>query len=576
MTSVTDTINWGTAQSDNVVTVYFVKEGESRTFASGESITSEGFNAYEKNQFQQAFDKIASVCGLTFNIVTGTSAGANADLQMVLDTNEISAMPSDDQFLGYFNPPGETYEGIGVFNGDLWDRSSGGDLTKGGFGYVTIVHELLHGLGLAHPHDNGGSSTIMQGVTSAFDDYGKNNLNQGVYTTMTYNSGYQTGALGSAPGFNDTYGYEAGPMALDIAVLQELYGTVSRNTGNTTYYMPDANKAGTMWKSIWDTKGFDAIRYDGTRDVDIDLRPATLQYGAGAGGFISAAKGIAGGYTIANGVTIEKAMGGGGDDDITGNNAANVLMGRNGRDTINGGDGGDDLYGGGGIDTLNGNNGKDDIFGGDGNDRITGGGKNDVLRGEAGNDTVQGGDDNDRVWGGYGADNLKGGAGKDVLGGGNGKDKIWGGGGHDTLGGGDGDDRLYGGNGDDVLEGNANSDRLIGGAGRDILRGGNGNDVFDFNKVGESGLRKNADVIGDFNAARDRIDLRSIDADVTSGGNQNFDFRGKLSFNDAGQVRAIKRDGDTVVQISTDNDKSAEMEIILRGNHNLTADDFIL
>ena len=123
MTAVTDTINWGTQQADTVVTVYFVPNGESRTYDSFEDdVTSEGFNAYEKAQFQAAFDRIASVSGLTFEIVTGTAAGANADFQMVLDTNEISNLPSDDQFLGYFNPPGEAYAGVGVFNGAFWDR----------------------------------------------------------------------------------------------------------------------------------------------------------------------------------------------------------------------------------------------------------------------------------------------------------------------------------------------------------------------------------------------------------------------------------------------------------------------
>ena len=34
------------------------------------------------------------------------------------------------------------------------------------------MHEVLHGLGLAHPHDTGGTSTVMQGVRSDFDDYG--------------------------------------------------------------------------------------------------------------------------------------------------------------------------------------------------------------------------------------------------------------------------------------------------------------------------------------------------------------------------------------------------------------------
>ena len=68
-----------------------------------------------------------------------------------------------DPYLGYFNPPGERKEGVGVFIGDLWDRSAGGDLEQGGFGCVTVVH----GLGMAHPHDTDGSSVVMNGVWAA-------------------------------------------------------------------------------------------------------------------------------------------------------------------------------------------------------------------------------------------------------------------------------------------------------------------------------------------------------------------------------------------------------------------------
>ena len=58
-TTLTDTITWGTALSDKVITVYFVPNGESRTYDSFEDdITSEGFTAYEKAQFQQAFDRM--------------------------------------------------------------------------------------------------------------------------------------------------------------------------------------------------------------------------------------------------------------------------------------------------------------------------------------------------------------------------------------------------------------------------------------------------------------------------------------------------------------------------------------
>ena len=60
--------------------------------------------------------------------------------------------------------------------------------------------------------------------------------------------------------------------------------------------------------------------------MKIDLRAATL---AGddpnAGGFLSQHTGVAGGFTIANGVVIENAIGGNGNDTLIGNSAANRL-----------------------------------------------------------------------------------------------------------------------------------------------------------------------------------------------------------------------------------------------------------
>ncbi|WP_430450515.1 M10 family metallopeptidase C-terminal domain-containing protein [Rhodophyticola sp.] len=73
----------------------------------------------------------------------------------------------------------------------------------------------------------------------------------------------------------------------------------------------------------------------------IDLRAATLAGEFGGGGFLSAAEGVAGGYTVAAGVVIENAIGGAGDDALTGNDADNILTGGAGNDTLRGGAGTD-------------------------------------------------------------------------------------------------------------------------------------------------------------------------------------------------------------------------------------------
>ena len=59
-----------------------------------------------------------------------------------------------------------------------------------------------------------------------------------------------------------------------------------------------------------------------------------------------------GGFTIAAGVIIENATGGGGNDTLIGNAARNVLQGREGDDQINGYFGADRLIGGAGKDVF--------------------------------------------------------------------------------------------------------------------------------------------------------------------------------------------------------------------------------
>lgn len=74
-----------------------------------------------------------------------------------------------------------------------------------------------------------------------------------------------------------------------------------------------------------------------------------------------------------------------------------------------------------------------------------------------------------------------------------------------------GNDSLSGSNGNDSLYGGSGADTLIGGAGDDQLFGGKGRDVFVF--APEAGH----DVIADFNAAEDRLDLSAFDAAARAG-----------------------------------------------------------
>lgn len=105
-------------------------------------------------------------------------------------------------------------------------------------------------------------------------------------------------------------------------------------------------------------------------------------------------------------------------------NAAIVVSGGGGADTITGGGGNDLIYGGTGTDSLIGGAGNDTLFGEDGADRLFGGIGADSLLGGLANDTLAGGADNDTLAGEAGDDSLTGDAGNDVFVIGSGNDTI--------------------------------------------------------------------------------------------------------------------------------------------------------
>jgi serralysin len=345
-------INWGTALPTLFVDVYFAPAG---TYIDnvGDFGPAQGFTFYETQQMLSALDQIAAVTNLSFRVTT-TQVGA----ELRLGTFDLDAYDA----IAFMIPPGEPYSGFMGVDPDYlrWvDGDSGNPLlSRGGFIYAVLLEELGHGLGMAHPHDEGGTSTILEGVTAPVGSYGVGDLNQGVYTMMGYNEGWPAGPDGGEY-YDGTYiyvndfGYEATPMALDVAVLQSKYGAnLGHAIGDDVYNVPEGNGIGAFFTCIWDTGGTDRLQYGGAQDAILDLRPATLLGEAGGGGYVSHAEGIRGGFTIAAGVVIENAIGGWGNDRITGNAAANALLGNEGDDTLLGGAGDDALDGGDGNDVL--------------------------------------------------------------------------------------------------------------------------------------------------------------------------------------------------------------------------------
>jgi Ca2+-binding RTX toxin-like protein len=249
--------------------------------------------------------------------------------------------------------------------------------------------------------------------------------------------------------------------------------------------------------------GVDWLIYNATAAVAVNLQLGT------ASGFAA----IAG---------IEKAIGGSGNDTLTGDGLDNRLDGQAGNDILDGGAGSDAVLGGDGADVINASDGNDSLQGQNGNDTFN-------WTSTDGRDTFNGGADTDTVnltgaavpdvadtnWNGSVITGLMnnalvsietvnldlgaGGAGGDWLrynstvgvtvnlGAGTatgfasiaGVENLIGGTGGDSLTGDGGANKINGNNGDDVITGGGGADNLIGGLGNDtfVYAAGAGNDT---------------------------------------------------------------------------------------------------
>lgn len=250
-----------------------------------------------------------------------------------------------------------------------------------------------------------------------------------------------------------------------------------------------------------------------------------------------------------------------GDQTVRGGLGNDVLISYGGDDHLIGDAGNDSLRSVAGTDVLDGGLGDDEYF--------VIADHSDIIIDAGGVDTIRTTTDWDLA--GYaGIENVVLSAAGDQHVAGNGLDnRIIGSFGDNVLSGRAGDDRLEGGYGNDIL---------VGGLDRDILIGGQGEDRFDF---ADWDLNER-DVITDFAPGEDLINFGPMDANWERGGNQPFSFIGATEFSGAaGQLRyeyLTYTNGDvvTIVEGDRDGDGEVDFQLELRGQHVLTAGDFIL
>ena len=178
---------------------------------------------------------------------------------------------------------------------------------------------------------------------------------------------------------------------------------------------------------------------------------------------------------------------------------------------------------------------------------------------------------------------LINGTGNDIgnrISGNNSANILTGNGGADTLVGYNGDDRLYGGADADVLIAGTGNDRLDPGTGKDAMTGGTGADTFVFSSasVADAGSQALADRISDFShAEHDRIDVRGVDADLLTAGDQAFTFIGEAAFTGhAGELRIERTATATFIEGDITGDGVADGFIRLAPGLTLVGGDFML
>jgi Peptidase M10 serralysin C terminal len=289
----------------------------------------------------------------------------------------LSSSASTANFIFYENSSGTAYE-----NGSQWTTSVGSSLTGshtstgtvisidtdvagfgplgasfgtyGGYPYQTFLHEIGHLIGLGHGGSYNGDVNVATQQFSAYDTR--------LWTIMSYIDPWTSSAkyYGSYPVTGTNWGISADgyynrpttPMILDIAAAQQLYGAATAGplVGGNHVFGFNSNLASSI-KAYFDftvnTNPVITIWASGTNNT-LDLsgwsNPATINLNPGT---FSSAHGLTNNIGIAEGAVIDKAVGGGGNDSITGNSYDNALTGKGGSDAINGGGGNDTaVYGG--------------------------------------------------------------------------------------------------------------------------------------------------------------------------------------------------------------------------------------
>ena len=413
-------------------------------------------------------------------------------------------------------------------------------------------NDTFSGGGIATIHGGAGNDTFIASAGYQWLDGGDGEdvLDYSALTgnlTVNLKGGVISGSVYSAlTGLTSVVSFETiiGGSGDDTFTGDRFHNTLIAGAGNDTFIGSAAGDFLDGGDGI-DTVDFTSVAETSASTTSNRYTTITVNLATGM------ASGIAIGDTTL--VSIEKVIGGGGDD---------VFIGSSGNETFSGGDGADTFIASAGDDVLDGGRGMDTVdysavssslvvntttgiasSSETGTDTLT---AIDNVIGGSGNDTFIGYSSVDTFHGGAGDDTFIASRGSDVLDGGDGTDvvdysafstaidvnfltgkaigtEIS----TDTLSsievviGGSGNDTFTGGSGSETLYGGAGNDTFIASAGNDVLNGGAGRDTLTFSAVSAAVTVNLATGVA-FGTATGTDTVSSIETVIGGSGNDTF------------------------------------------------------